>query len=162
MTVVIPTLGRPSLKEAIASCGKTPTEVEVDDERRGAGPTRNIAISRVKTTWVGFLDDDDRVTRDYGSRVESEIKANPDADAIVFRAKYSDGRVLPKVPQVIYGNVPISFCVKTELAKKYPFVKGENAFMMNEDYLFLKTLEENGAKIVFSPHVTYLVRPKNV
>lgn len=134
-------------------------EIEKDPHRSGAGIARNRAIQRVKTDWVGFVDDDDALTPDYYEKFKKTLKDFPDADVIVFRAQYPDGRVLPKVPQVIWGNVPISFSVRTRLAKHYPFVKESNEFEKNEDYLMLKTLEENGHKIVFSPHVTYLVKP---
>lgn len=155
---MIPTLKRSSLKEAIASCGELPVLVEKDTHRTGAGPSRNRAIGRTKTLWVAFLDDDDQYSPDFLERfLEAERDGEP--DVIIFRMQYPDGRVLPKVPKVIWGNVGIAFAVKTELAKKYPFVKGANGFEQNEDYLFLKTLEENGAKIVFSPHVVYLVKP---
>lgn len=157
ITIVIPTLGRPSLKEAVNSCGNLPVKVQKDNNRKGAGPTRNRGIRDVKTEWVGFLDDDDTLTYDYYQKFTEALKESP--DCIIFRMRYPDGRVLPKVPQVIYGNVGISVAVKTELARKYPFVKGANEFQQNEDYQFVKQLEDNGANIYFSPHITYLVKP---
>lgn len=156
ITVVIPTLGRQSLAEAKASCGSIPVEVEKDPHQTGAGLTRNRAIQRVRTDWVGFLDDDDRFTPDYLERFNEALAEDP--DVIIFRMQYPDGRILPKVPEVIWSNVGISFAVKRKYADNL-FVKGENAFEQNEDYLALKKLEDDGRKIVFSPHVTYLVKP---
>ena len=157
ITIVIPTVGRTTLKKAKDSCGTLPVEVERDNLGTGAGPTRNRAIKRVKTDWVAFLDDDDQLT--HLESLQGGI--SEDADCVIFRAQYPDGTLLPKVPVVEWGNVPISFAVKTSVAKEFPFVKGSNEFRQNEDYLFVKTLEENGKKIVFSPHVTYLVKPSS-
>jgi glycosyltransferase involved in cell wall biosynthesis len=163
LSIAIPTLpGRkPLLKEAIASLNGLPYEVEKDKHKTGAGKSRNRAVSRIKTEWVGFLDDDDEATPDYEERFREVLKDNPDADCIIFRMKFPDGRILPKVPLVEWGNVGIAFAVKTELIKKYPFVKGSDGFRLNEDYLALKKLKENGAKIVFCPYVTYIVKPSD-
>lgn len=160
ITIVVPTLGRKSLQKAISSCGDLPVITEKDTHRTGEGPTRNRAIQRVRTEWVGFLDDDDELTPDYADRFK---EAKEGADVIIFRMRYPDGRILPRVPQIAYGNVGIAFAVKTDLIKKHPFVKGERSFLKNEDYVALKTLEDAGAKIVFSPHICYLVKvdPEN-
>ena len=159
LTVCIPTLGRPSLQRAKESCGNLPVEVQKDTHRKGAGPSRNLAIQRAKTDWVSFLDDDDEYTSDFPDRFQEALEQNPDADVIIFRMQYPDGRVLPKVPKVIWSNVGISFACKTTLARKHPFIRGADAFNENEDFKPLKTFEENGAKIVFSPHIVYRVKP---
>lgn len=158
LTVVIPTLGRQSLAEAKASCGSIPVEVEKDPHRTGAGPSRNRAIQRVKTNWAQFLDDDDVLGPDFQRQFLSTLEQHPDADCICWRARFPDGRILPKIPEVIWSNVTIAFAVKRKYADNL-FVKGSNAFQQNEDYLALKKLEDDGRKIVFSPHVTYLVKP---
>ena len=159
LTVVVPTLNRASLKEAISSCGDLPVEVEKDTHRTGAGPTRNRAVQRVTTPWVAFLDDDDIVDKAFLYHFQEALEGTPEADLIIFRMRFPDGRVLPKVPRVVWGNVGIAMAVKTEIAKKHPFVKGENSFNKNEDFVFAKTIEENGYKVVFSPRIGYHVKP---
>ena len=69
LTIVIATIGRPELMRAINSvkAQTVPTQmvVETDIDRRGAGPTRNLALKRVTSPWVGFCDDDDELDEHY-------------------------------------------------------------------------------------------------
>lgn len=157
VSVVIPTLSRKSLKEAISSCGDLPVITERDTHRTGAGPTRNRGVQRVKTEWVAFLDDDDKLNPNFQEAFQEALEEDP--HLIIFKMKYPDGRILPRVPLVEWFNVGISIAVKTSLAKKYPFVKGSNEFRQNEDFQFIKRIQDEGYKIHFSPRITYLVKP---
>src|SRR3712207_3227303 len=94
VTVVVPTIGRPSLQELLASLaasdGPLPRRVVlVEDRRTGDGPfvevperlagrvmvvpgreagpaaARNTGWRAADTTWVAFLDDDVTVTSDW-------------------------------------------------------------------------------------------------
>lgn len=105
-----------------------------------------------------FLDDDDELESNF-LQAFSKATTGTDADLVIFRAKFPDGRLLPRVPIVEWGNVHIGFAVKTDVIRKHPFIKGENAFRANEDFEVLKRIEEAGYKIHFSPAVVYLVKP---
>ena len=68
VTLIIPTIpGREEqLRRAVESAQSQsrPADdilVYLDDEREGAGPTRNRALANVDTDWVAFLDDDDEL-----------------------------------------------------------------------------------------------------
>lgn len=72
VTVVIPTIdGRTELRdraiESVIEQTLRPREIIVvfDDDRRGAYHTRNTALERVSTTWIAWLDDDDRFLIDH-------------------------------------------------------------------------------------------------
>lgn len=169
ISVVIPTTdagahrfggGKPNLKRAIKSCGDLPTIVEQDPNRTGAGPTRNRAIERVDTDWVGFLDDDDYLTEDYYDRFREELTAHPEADVIIFRMNHAIMGLVPRIPEIVLGNVGISYCLKTELAKKHPFIKEDPPKGLHEDFQNLVDLSEAGANIVFSKHMVYKVGKK--
>ncbi|MDS2172880.1 glycosyltransferase [Nesterenkonia sp. CL21] len=102
VTAVIPTVGRPSLREAVRSALRqtVPTMplVVVDDldalavvqsrltgleyrlvctaGRQGAGAARNLGVQFAETPWVAFLDDDDDWVAE---KAESQIRLSPAA-----------------------------------------------------------------------------------
>jgi glycosyltransferase involved in cell wall biosynthesis len=67
VTVVIPTIPprRAKLEKAVNSVlaqdyeGKIDIKIAIDYEKLGSAKTRNRALSRVRTPWTAFLDDDD-------------------------------------------------------------------------------------------------------
>lgn len=154
-TFIIPSIDRPTLPRAILSAERQADVLhKIDTERIGEGTIRNQLIEQATTEWVSFLDDDDTVTSDYVERLEAEIKANPDADLIYFRAYWADcGAILPAWPMTGGLGTGVFFSVKRDVALKYPF-KSEPS----EDQHFVGRLEEAGKKIVFSKYLTYRVR----
>lgn len=160
-TFIIPSICRDTLDRAVASVEKTGAShiIYHDDERAGAGHARAEMIKKVKTEWVSMLDDDDTVTDDYVKRLEEEIAANPWADLIHFREYFiadlmgddvTEDHFIPRRPKVEWGNVGISFSVKTDVAKKIGF-RSEPY----EDYEFIKRVADAGYKIHFSKYIVY-------
>jgi glycosyltransferase involved in cell wall biosynthesis len=162
LTIVIPTIGRARLADAIASLREQSNQdfefiVGTDAARVGAGSTRNRLVRSVKTPWTGFLDDDDVLRPDY---VEFFYADRGDADVLIFKMDHPTMGILPRVPVVEWSNVGISFAAKTSLLREVPFFnederEGEYA---NEDFAMLKELEDRGALIEFSDYVGYEVR----
>jgi Glycosyl transferase family 2 len=120
VTVVIPTVGRPSLETLLRSLADQPalpaSVVVVDDRRRpasiavpaalrartttltsgGRGPAaaRNVGWSRAGTPWVVFLDDDVVVTPGWSAALVTDLAAPPDVGAVQARIRVprpSDG-----------------------------------------------------------------------
>lgn len=164
LTIAVTTIARETLGQAVRSVAIAGLVcvVEPDLARTGMGKTRNRVIEKVNSEWVGFLDDDDRITPDYGDRLKQALIKEPDADVVIFKLKRPDDyqgmlpdQILPREERIFEGNVGINFACKTELAKHHPF---REDIYHHTDSEFLKTLEKNGAKVYFSPHITYLVR----
>lgn len=112
ITFIIPTIGRTSLINTIASLinqtvpywkaiivfdGIEPT-IQLKDPRikcieirksgeghNSAGNVRNEGIKWVNTEWVGLLDDDDIISSRYVETFLNETTDFPEMDAIVFR-----------------------------------------------------------------------------
>lgn len=68
ITIVIPSIPPRSdyLKRAISSCliqadPVAAIAISIDQNKEGAWTTRNRGLATVKTTWTGFLDDDDEL-----------------------------------------------------------------------------------------------------
>lgn len=124
-----------------------------------AGQVRNAIIKNLSddVDWIGFLDDDDTLSKYYVEILELE-KSKKDFDCCVFRMRYDkdNQRVIPP-PEMNYlaqNFVGISFCVKKEFIDKNKVLfENNNA----EDFMFLKQINDKGGKIYMSPHVTYNV-----
>jgi len=157
LTIVIPSFGRDSVERAIKSVANqtiyTDMIVMIDNIELGAGPTRNVAIKLVKTDWVGFCDDDDYLSDHYHKWL---ILESEDADVVVFQMQIGGGIVIPghlNPDQLRRNWVGISFALRTEWAKRFPFRN-----MIGEDYDLLERLKKAGARIKVSEHTAYYVR----
>ncbi|HET6531010.1 MAG TPA: glycosyltransferase, partial [Actinoplanes sp.] len=100
VTVVVPTLGRPSLTELLDRLAGAPVDLLVVDDRpvpvgslpipagvdakvltgRAAGPAaaRNVGWRAARTEWVAFLDDDVVPDADWPQRLLADLAAAPD------------------------------------------------------------------------------------
>lgn len=186
VTVITPSIGRTTLKEALESLqnqsnpkwlslvgfdGVNPPQ-PVQDNRityvyltkvgggfNHGGRVRNKLIPLVVTDWLCFLDDDDSFRPHYVDALAAELTANPDADCIIFRMSYDDkdSKVLPPshLKNIQACLVGISCAVRKEFLVKNG-IEFKNGPM--EDYYFLKKIEDNRGKIVFSKEITYNVR----
>lgn len=164
-TFIVPSCGRNTLKRALDSAKATGAKVlvKLDEERLGASAVRNELIQKTTTPWVSFLDDDDTVTSDYVDRLREELEAHPEADMVIFREYFiqdlmGDDNPYPdhfiwQVPAVHWGQIGISFSVKKDVATKFPFIEQDN-----EDFHFVKRIEEAGYNIHFSKYITYRAR----
>ena len=120
-----------------------------------AGNVRNRGLSLVTTSWVGFVDDDDRLTSNYVEILLKESSSTPTADIVVFRMVDKNTIIPPiEMNRIVKDHVGISFACKYSLIQDgFVFKQSET-----EDYTFLNNAEIAGKRIVLSPHITYMVR----
>jgi glycosyltransferase involved in cell wall biosynthesis len=100
VTVVVPTLGRPSLTELLDRLAGAPVDLLIVDDRpapagdlalppgvdakvltgRAAGPAaaRNVGWQAARTEWVAFLDDDVLPDQDWPARLLADLATAPD------------------------------------------------------------------------------------
>jgi hypothetical protein len=98
--VVVPSIGRRSLDDLIGSlvvAGVDMERVEVvlDRSRRGPAAARNAGAHRGEAPWIVFLDDDVRVTPQWASALEDDLRrCSADVAAVqgVIRVPLPDGR----------------------------------------------------------------------
>lgn len=162
VTVVIPTINRWTLQHAIRSVltQTRPCELVVcsDLERYGTGPTLNRAIEAVRTPYVGFLGDDDRLHSRYVEWFEAE---NAGADLFLFQMAYEDGGILPghtTVSALRRSGAGGSFLMRTALARRLRFVTEDVSIGYHEDQMMIELVRDLGHRIQISPRVAYLVR----
>lgn len=187
VTVIIPSIGRTTLKRALNSLqnqsnnswlalvgfdGVNPpqplqdsrvTYVYLNQKIGGGanhgGEVRNKLIPLVITDWVCFLDDDDTFRPHYMDSLVGELTLNQDADCIVFRMSYdiNDSRVLPP-PNT--KNPQICQVGISFAVKKSFLIKNQIEFSNGsfEDFYFLQSIENANGKIIFSKEITYNIR----
>ncbi len=129
------------------------------DIKNNSGLVRNYGMkyindNKLKTEWIGFVDDDDCLSNTYINKLKEEIEITKTMEVCIFRMVYQNGHVLPlKTDKNIYrGKVGISFAIKSKISNKILFYN--NPF---EDYIFLKELQVKKYKIVISSYITYFV-----
>lgn len=158
---------RPTLTRAVQSILNQTRPVELivvgDNQKSGAGPTRNRAMQSVRTEWVGFLDDDDVLFPNYAQEMAEHFNH---ADLILSRILMkggSHGGYVPdssitKPEELKRGEAGMSFTVKTELARQFPF---QNEFEAGngEDWLFISAIRDAGYKVMLLDMPLYHVRP---
>jgi glycosyltransferase involved in cell wall biosynthesis len=182
ITFIIPTINRPTLKRTIESLIQQSAlnwkaivvydgvdGESFDDERiktieikktglvgpsnGQSGLVRNEGIKLVDTEWIGFLDDDDSIHKDY---VKLLLEKYNEYDFVVWRMVYENGVILPPlyINQLIFAAVGISFCYKKNIFKELLFSQNRDG----EDFDFLMELKKQSNKFVITPEVMYNVR----
>lgn len=164
LTIVIPTTGRETLQRAEASAWAAADEVIVihDNGRYGCpGLARNAAADRVKTTHVGFLDDDDVLVPEVYRRVTLDV--HPAAAMVIHTMWTPDVGPVPRPGWPIdHGNVGISFTVQADVFRAEPFIAGPPITMRGEDFELVRRFMDKRYPVVLSQEVAYVARPEEV
>ena len=186
ITFIIPTVNRPQLGRAIDSLyaqtseewkaiivydGIKPSEdyssnkiKTIQIEKSGitrahngqAGLVRNVGISQADTEWVGFLDDDDILDKNYVKL----LSKYSNFDLVIFRMDCPRCRSIiprPHDQRIYMGNVGISFCYKPLLTGQIINFSANNT---EEDYKLVIKLINAGYSYTITKEVGYYVRPK--
>jgi glycosyltransferase involved in cell wall biosynthesis len=173
LSIIVPTVGRPSLQATLASLVAQPLdpgdEVLVvgtahasvmDFEDRGVryvpcrmghnwGCTeRALGIAQARGTHLGFLDDDDTWGPGARAAIADAMMQTP-TQPVLFRMRYPDGRVLWKTPLMICGNVGTGMILipndRTRL--------GQWSSRYEGDFDFLRTMKWPPNEIVWRTEV---------
>jgi len=121
-----------------------------------AGDVRNYGMQFVKSKWVGFLDDDDCLGKNY---VEYFFK-NCELfhfDVFIYRMIQEDLKIFPSLhsKDIIPCDVGISFIMNIELFREYG-LKFENSHC--EDYDFLYIVKKKNHLILISHYIQYFIK----
>lgn len=164
LTVVVPTIGRPTLSRTLASLWMQTVPVEFivasDHHKMGAGPTMNRATRAVTTGYVGYVADDDRLDERYH---EWFIDENRDSDLFLFRMVYEEGgQPLPTTsdPALLHlSGAGGTFILRTSvITERHNFVTERPAEHYHEDWEMVQWCLNNGCKVQISERIAYYVR----
>mgnify|MGYP000851196043 CR=1 FL=1 len=183
ITFIIPSIGRDSLKNTIRSllnqtsdnwkaiiifdgCKNTLdkndynekcTFYEIDKTKcviNQASDVRNYGIKYANTKWVGFLDDDDTISRDYVEYFLNQYTIF-NFDLFIYRMINKDLTILPSLlsKDIIPCDIGISFIVKRTIFDSIQF---KNSHC--EDYDFLNLVKKNKNLILINNTIKYFVK----
>lgn len=182
ITVCIPSIPprMPLLTRALASVAQQIVQpeaiiVEIDHDGAGAPATRDRALRKVTTEWVAFLDDDDEMKSHHLETLARCAEAEG-ADYVYswyeivdnFGVNQGDADwVLGHFGKPFDAAVPvqttITTLVRTKIAQDVGFALDDvdtgrliNGQRVGEDYLFTLGCLDRGAKIVHTPHRTWV------
>jgi hypothetical protein len=94
ISIVIPTIGRPSLDALLdllrpqVAASPVPVEVLIADDRtdrRGPAAARNTGWRRARHPWIAFLDDDVLPPADWLTRLVADLRQPPDVGGVQGR-----------------------------------------------------------------------------
>jgi glycosyltransferase involved in cell wall biosynthesis len=186
ISVVIRTIGRPSLKDSIESALREFDEVvvvadcvnleyKVKDDRitylrtgrkfdQYGSVALNMGACAVSNEYFCLLDDDDEFVDGAGEFMREFIKGNPETDIAIPGLQFNNGMVLCANPGLKHGNVAVP-TFRTEWAHKVPITSELLSRFPNLtedaiDFAHVVRCVELGANIQWYEKVLYLVRPK--
>lgn len=141
----------PSFNDERIRCLKVEKIGTRDDVHGMAGLVRNFGIKAVDTEWVGFLDDDDSLDESYVDVLLNKYEGH---DAVVFRMRYIDGSIIPRVEdsRMYFSNVGISFCYKR---KDFPILFDSNR--NGEDFDMVNRLQSLCERFIVAEEILYRV-----
>jgi GT2 family glycosyltransferase len=182
LSIVIPTLGRPSLERTLASCAGADEIIVALDRSRGAtelpcklppnarsieghwGVTgghagRVAGIELATGTHLGFMDDDDVYNP---GAIELMREAACDRPVIFRMSHYAHG-VLWREPVVEFGNVSTQmYVVPNEPGKLGAWTPHKLGWKEpGGDYTFIAQCVENMGEPVWREEITSTIRPGN-
>lgn len=136
--------------------------IKKNNNKRGygrAGLIRNTGLDYIcyeDYSYVGFLDDDDRLSPNYIDNLEKELYINQsiNTQVIIFRLNIGI-KIYPRPFDNTFEEcfVGISFCLKKEIADEFRFDYG---YM--EDYKLLDKLRQNNKTIIISKFLNYFCK----
>lgn len=178
VTVVIPRIPvRPEVAVSVASVAAQTHQVDeiiiaTDVRKEGSAATRNRALSRVRTEWVAFLDDDDYFLPthigtliDHATRTGADVVYSgcrvlgPDGAEIPLQEEWGrfgkpfDGDLLREA-----SHLPVTSLVRTDLAQKAKFGPPAGVDTPYDDWGFYLRLLDLGAEFSHVPVITWVWR----
>jgi len=122
--------------------------IEKKDVENWGHSQRNAVISKCKSDYTIWLDDDNIIEEDYLSYAHNEIY-NQNYGMLIFKINHNISGIIPKNNKVEYEDIDtLNAMVKTEIAKKITW-----ASFYTADFYFIKKVEEyclkNDLKIGF-------------
>jgi len=180
VTVLIPTLGRSSLRRAIDSLNyqtdkdwtglvmfdgiKSPKSLNKKiqffdcEKQSGAGSVRNQLLELFYKTkviipeWIAFLDDDDEFKNTYVEKLK--IYSRKKVDVILFSYQKKNNIIpRPKATKLTCNNIGISYAVKTTFLLKHKILFTK---YRAEDCTFLLECEKQGANVFITHDIQYM------
>lgn len=163
-TVIVPTAGRPTLSDALASAA---SQLRPGDEIIAicnrdldlGAKARNNAMARAQGTHLLFLDDDDEYLPGALDKFRRFAAENPGRIGI-FRERLVDGSLHWGVPEFRIGNLGTVLFVVPNIPEKLGVWDHYNGDWAPTDWVFVSATAERMGEPIFVDEVVALQRPR--
>ena len=159
-SIIVPTTGRPTLVQTLASIleqlepGDEVFVVRDDSDDLGDTP-RNEAMPRARGTHLLFMDDDDQYARGALATIRRFAAEHPGRIGI-FRMRFDHGLVLWRRPALEFGNVSTQLLVVPNVPGK--LARWEQRGHVIGDYVFLTETAKLQGEPIFRNEITVHAR----
>jgi len=159
-SIVVPTTGRPTLGQTLASIveqlepGDEVFVLRDDSDDLGDTP-RNQTMPRARGTHLLFMDDDDQYARGALARIRRFAEEHPGRIGI-FRMRFDHGLVLWRRPELEFGNVSTQLLVVPNVPGKLG--RWERRGHLIGDYVFLTETAKLQGEPIFRDEITVYAR----
>ncbi len=158
ISFIIPTIGRESLNDTLASIGEWPgDEVLVirhnPPSNNWGNAERQEGTDKAKGDYLAYIDDDDVYVPGARKIMDSVIKENPGVP-ILFRIQFPSGRTLPRKKWIKNGNLSTQMIlVPNNKEMLYEWDQRHHW----ADYYFIKRWKWSWREIIWRPEVLVMM-----
>lgn len=131
-------------------------EIEKKGNKNTAGKIRNIGLLEANTDWVGFIDDDDTINKNYINILLYEKYKKSNIDCFIYRMyNYNEKRIIPNLNKfyIKKNDVGISFVINKKIYKSIKFKQS-----IQEDFYYLLDIKKKKFKIRLLGNISYYIR----
>lgn len=158
ISFIVPTIGRESLKETLASIETWPGDevlvIKHDPPSGDWGSSeRNEGMKKAKCDYLAFIDDDDIYVQGHRQVMDKATKENPKLFPILFRMLYKSGRILWDKPRLKCNRMGSPMIFVPNIGDKFVPWNGT----VQADFQFMNAQYWPHRKIIFREEIVALV-----
>ena len=158
ISFIIPTIGRESLKDTLASVEAWPGDevlaIQHDPPSGNYGQAeKQEDTDKAKCDYLAFIDDDDVYVTGHRKIMAQALEENVDNNPVLFKMQYPSGHILWDAPELRCGNVGLPMILIPNIKDRLP----KWGWQRFQDFRFIDGWQWPRRKIVWRPEVIALL-----
>ena len=151
----------PALDDAriAGACASYNFRYDKNEENIGESRSRQLNLTDAKGEYIAWIDADDNITDDYVETILREVEEHPEADIIMHRWHFLDGREGDQHPKPLANWNVWANVYRTDLVRDVQF---DPLQVYSSDYYWLeKAVKEKKPNIYYSDNSINIYNDKN-